>query len=936
MCFPFQLLKKIYLLFVVLGLLLVFQACRQTKKTQASEPQTVPTTPLSQAELNQALMLFDTAYNAGFDCDIRTDVQVQRFQAVVKLLANKEIGSLQVNLAELHCKLGFAYFSSGNFQLAEEYLVKGLSETAQEDTERYKFRWWLGLLQLEKRDFATAIDNFQAAKSLMKNHAERTQQRQIFLDLANCYMELEQLDSCINYGTRALQIAASPCEKAYCYLTLAVCEQLRERYDLALSNFEKGYENGIVAGKLPYLFNFNFGKLYKDLANITEDAQKKSEYFVLARSKYRLELDSLRNSQPAVSGMINNNIGFSYKDDGKLDSAIISYQQALKIFLPAYNVTDPYQVPEMKDPNSYDDIIRTCSGMGKTFRLKYDKSGELKDLQAAVRYFSQVPSLMQQMRQTLGSEESKSLLTSLLYNVYEPALEATYLWYQKEAKEEVLQTAYNFVQAGKSLALLEEIQDKQALKGAGIPEELLRKDSVLQAEILQVQKLIDKNAKSELYQKKAALMEEQNLLRNTLETDYPTYYALKYPNNRVSVKDLAEKCKREKTALVDYFQGKKQLFSVYVSPEKQGIIRSQIAENELLIVVDTFLQAMHDANAQQYAQTAYKLYTACFAAVDSVLTATNCKAVVVIPDGMLHKVPFEAFITEKYEGKSFNEVKFLLSKRMMSYSHSSSLWLNPIQNDRGEGLLALAPGFNSTFYSHVAYPEAKRFAGLPTTLKTLKSLKEKYKMDLFTEGDAKKPIFLQQASRYRMLHFGTHAVANDEIPSQSFLVLAPEKEQDSLQNGFLFTNDIYATRLNARLAMLTACQTGKGKIKKGEGVMSLSRAFRFAGCNSIMMTLWQVNEAPTAELTTYLYEGIHQNKPLNQALHEAKLRYLEEAKPYQKNPFQWSALVLIGDTSPMFSNESGGSSWLWWVVGVGIVIALALGGWGLRRKMRQK
>jgi hypothetical protein len=111
-------------------------------------------------------------------------------------------------------------------------------------------------------------------------------------------------------------------------------------------------------------------------------------------------------------------------------------------------------------------------------------------------------------------------------------------------------------------------------------------------------------------------------------------------------------------------------------------------------------------------------------------------------------------------------------------------------------------------------------------------------------------------------------------------------------------------KYNARLAVLSSCQTGYGKLQKGEGVMSLARGFMYAGCPSIIMTLWQVSDRSGARLMKDFYRSLKNGKDKTSSLRDAKLEFLRKADQLKAHPYFWSTYVIIGNASPLYPSRS--------------------------------
>ncbi|MFO7843711.1 MAG: CHAT domain-containing protein, partial [Bacteroidales bacterium] len=147
---------------------------------------------------------------------------------------------------------------------------------------------------------------------------------------------------------------------------------------------------------------------------------------------------------------------------------------------------------------------------------------------------------------------------------------------------------------------------------------------------------------------------------------------------------------------------------------------------------------------------------------------------------------------------------------------------------------------------------------------------------------------------YKFLHFATHGIVNTENPELSGIFLA----QDSTLNedGILYSGEIYNLELNADLTVLSACETGLGKIKKGEGLIGLTRALLYAGSKNIIVSLWKVADESTSDLMVDFYKNLleeeREKQAFSHALQQAKLKMINEEK--YAHPFYWSPFILIG------------------------------------------
>jgi CHAT domain-containing protein len=182
--------------------------------------------------------------------------------------------------------------------------------------------------------------------------------------------------------------------------------------------------------------------------------------------------------------------------------------------------------------------------------------------------------------------------------------------------------------------------------------------------------------------------------------------------------------------------------------------------------------------------------------------------------------------------------------------------------------------------------------------------------------------FKQYAPQSRVLHLSMHAYANNENDNFSGLIFT--QQPDTVQeDGFLHANELYNLSLHSELAVLSACETGIGTLAPGEGIMSLGRAFKYAGCPNVTMSLWNADDQSTSRIMQHFFGHLHNGSAKDRALRAAKLDYLNEARSTQAHPYYWAAFVQVGNSDPL-STVGDFSGW-WWVVGGGLALLIAAG-----------
>jgi CHAT domain-containing protein len=205
-----------------------------------------------------------------------------------------------------------------------------------------------------------------------------------------------------------------------------------------------------------------------------------------------------------------------------------------------------------------------------------------------------------------------------------------------------------------------------------------------------------------------------------------------------------------------------------------------------------------------------------------------------------------------------------------------------------------------------------------------------FKGTSFLNEKSTEQIFKNSAKEHKIIHIGTHAESNNLSPELSRLVFAKSTDSTGLEDDYLYTYEIYNINLASNLAILTACETGKPTYQAGEGMISLAHAFNYAGSESILTSLWKVDEQSSAEIIDLFYKNIKKGLTKDKALQQAKLDYLKNAQGRTLSPQYWAGLVLIGDTTPIEMNTS--SNFIFWMLGATFIILMI----AIARKKRRK
>ncbi len=325
------------------------------------------------------------------------------------------------------------------------------------------------------------------------------------------------------------------------------------------------------------------------------------------------------------------------------------------------------------------------------------------------------------------------------------------------------------------------------------------------------------------------------------------------------------------------------------------------------------------AVAEEYARTAYALYQKTIAPLRTLTPLPE--TLIVVPDGMLSYLPFEALLCElPAHFQYFKTHHYLLRDFQISYANSATQ-LTELLATSGkrapQQLLAMAPSFEDRRYqlnplTH-NQPEASAVARL-------------MRGELRIGNRATVQAFEQLAPRYRILHLATHGYASAAVGELSYLAFSPPA--DSGTTAFLYVRDLYLLRFQAELVVLSACETNAGEYRTGEGLISLAKGFFHAGARSVVATLWQVDDAKNADLMLRFFKNIQRGDQKDAALRHAKLSFLKDLPHDEAHPVYWAAAVAQGEMTALSLQTAWPSAW--WVLA-----PLLLAGWFWWSKRRR-
>ena len=467
------------------------------------------------------------------------------------------------------------------------------------------------------------------------------------------------------------------------------------------------------------------------------------------------------------------------------------------------------------------------------------------------------------------------------------------------------------------------LRQQQVQAFAGVPDSIVRRGRELEEQLRYTYGREREQALSEAAaQRRAVLFEAWQAHQAQLRQAYPAYYQARYASEALDPR--AWQAQLGQTAVLAYLdldssllimKGASTGLETHLLPLPQGW-------QDSLATYQRLLRARQDPD--RLAGLAYYLYRQLWEPL-----APLPYRVRILPDGPLYGLNFETLLRSLPPmGTSPARWAYLLRDHCLYYDHS--LAPEATQSLDPRRMLAIAPGFRAE--TKAAYAQSlpsslapdstfMSWVSTPWSLDLVRELGRWPGAQALTGLEATERAYRAAAGQARLLHFATHARLDDADPMRSFLALVPEPVQ--AEDGYLYTYELYQQPLRAQLAVLTACETGLGQYQAGEGVLSLAHAFRFAGCPSVVYSLWSIDDEQSQVLVRAFYEHLRGGQSAAEALRAAKLAYLSQPGP--ADPYFWAGLVLTGADQPVRR------AWPWWWIGLAALGVLG-GSWVIYRR----
>ena len=804
-------------------------------------------------------------------------------------------------------------------------------------------------------DYEKARTYFEPALEIKTRHKEHFHVSYLLGNIGISYKNQGDYAKGLEYFFNALQvareignvnaIAKQLSDIAGSYVDLGMSAEAIPYYEHALDTLRR---IGNKKGESETLRNL--GETYKGMG----DYSKASNYYRLAmaiaqKSEFRgqeallhrclADIESQLKNYPkalqlyekalAMSRQINEKReqGTVHIQRGELFRAKKEYERALNSYREGLKIASEINSPE--------GIWQAQYGIGNVL----DK---LNRQEEAFQAYQQAIETIEAMREKLKAKSYKESFMEQKIQVYEAMINLLL----KMGKD---QDAHHYLERSKARSFLDILSTGKINITEGISPERLKRMNELERELNTVQRdLVNEYSKGENERDKGQIVSLDNRLKKArqqynellqqIELNHPRYATLTGVTEPLTLKQIQQRVIQPGTLLIEYLVGADHTIVWVIGKNSFVHEKINVKRADLEKMVTELLQPFRDvkegkiknlANVGFDLKLANQLYQQIFQPIEKYLQQDN--HLIIVPDGILHYLPYEALVTE-IEKKPFDRniifsryenAHYLVEKYALSYSSSASVldaklfggdkkvkqagqllaFGNPDFSRARETITAAknekAPAL-SNYFSLLSRPtRGGMFEQLPRAEEEVRAIAEIFKPSLlFVGSDAREEHFKQKSGDFANIHLATHCIVEETQPMYSRIVFA--QDDDPAEDGFLHTYEVFNLKLNADLVTLGACETGLGKLSRGEGLIGLTRAFMYAGTPSVVVSLWSVDES-TAELMKLFYQNMKDGMAKVEALRQAKVTLMKSRDRLGGNvefsyahPYLWAAFIIVG------------------------------------------
>lgn len=728
----------------------------------------------------------------------------------------------------------------------------------------------------------------------------------VLLNFGNLYLQTNDHSRALEYYQKALEIQRSnnaPVQVAELHDVIGDTYIRMGQYQLALKTIDQsistyksiyGADHEFVADTHTLKAAAYKGLEKPDMAML--ELQKAENIYTKAFGRRHQKTASLLSEKALIS-----------RDRNDITSALQWIQKAI--------ISNSYEFASDKiDENP--ELTDFISGMDmlKYLRLKAQllrsSSNDISTLQAVQNVYGLTLTVMDELAKAQKNSTDIMYLNSFYGGIYDEALDNLFALYRDTDKDEFKEQMFQLSERSKAKALELNRSNRNARSYANIPQTVIDQEKQVLEEIAYIRSRLLPSDNMEDEQKQyfenrlfRAERERDELLAK-LERDHKQYFNLKYETSIYDSKEV-QKNLTPKEAYLEFHRTENSLYA-FVLKTNTFEVRKVELPTDFDSLIFHFSQAIRLKQPDEHKRLGGQLYRTTIAPVQDLL---DVEKITILPDRALWNINFDLLTQDSH----VDSTGYLIEKYAISYAYSASLLYDSRpRKSTNKRLLAFSyeNQENGAIVSLSTMRDDK-LNKIPGTAQEIAGLSHIMDGDYYYGSSATEKHFKQEAPDYSILHLALHGEVDYEDSDNSKLYFSGSKS-DSLQDEILYPFELYNMNLNADLAVLSACETGAGKISSGEGVMSLGRAFQYAGVSSLLLSQWEVSDPVSPVIMASFYENLKAGKDKAQALRLAKLSFLESADNVAASPYYWGGFFILGSTDPIqFESPYNKYLYLW-------------------------
>ena len=844
-----------------------------------------------------------------------------------------------LDLIKTKYNLGWVFLNSGNYQEARntfENITKEIID--QENPTSFNFERKnrlaesfnglslalkrLGDIDNAKQNIEKAIHIFEELKTNLETPKEEIPDLIenliiAYNDLANINKDSKNYKEAINYYQKVISLLTEQNPDIIISINnLALCHIEMGNYDKALHSLKRAES---LSNKSEYpeklkwdaSINHNFGLVYNKFGKFSTALDYANKSLVQKKDYYN---KNINHPKIALAYELLADINYNQKN---FTASLEYYQTSINTLIPSFTNKDYTVNPTLSEQLIYEKIrvVKPLALKGDSFYEMYTLNSDKTHLENAMNAYLTLDTLLFEIRKNFKEDGSKYLIAEDSYQYYEKAIATASKLYELQGEQKYKEFMLTLSERNKAQILFEGIKSREAIKLSKVSEEILNTEKELSQKITQLEK--EAYSKPENTILKNEIFDKKRERRLLIEKHFPEYYSAGFQNNPIVIGEIQNSLSDDE-AIIEYFLGKETIYSMVISKDVFEVTSSDITEDfeEKIRSLLKEISAQNTSNSKTSTFNSFASYLY-NNLLEEPIKIINNKAVTrltIVPDGILGFLPFDVLLTEPYDENWTNlDVPFALKKYAFSYLYSVKQKIN------NTGKIKTQPKYDFGGFA-LDYSDRENYASnkesrnklntLPNAIAEVESIKSLVGGESWTNSFATKKEFKTNAPHCALLHLSLHGILDKDNPMLNHFVFYKENGA-AVDEEKLYAAELYNMDFKAKMAVLSACNTGIGELKKGEGVMSISRGFAYAGCPSVVMSLWQLNDQAASQIMPDFYTNLKAGDTKDRALQKAKLKYVQNIDVASlSKPFYWANVILLGDNSPI-NHTNNWTPYLW-------------------------